>query len=358
MYMKTTSQYLTVLLLGMAFAIVSCSGDESESGEKNSGGKKDRKISVRVQEIIPSDFVESIQLSGVVKAIDDIMLSAEEGGVLKEWKLEKGAYVRKGELIAQLKDDILKPSYDAAQAQYNTAELNYQKQKTVYEEKAVSELQIKSAEYARDAAKAQADLMRARWDHTQLRSPVDGILDDRLIDTGEMAVPGMPVARIVRIGTVKILINVPEAYAGIVARGTNVRFSVSAFPGKSFSGKISFVGSAVSPDNRTFPVELTVANSRHELKPEMIVRASVEQSVGRKTILLPEHVVQQVDQNRRVVYVVTDGKAEQRIVELGGRDRNRVEIMNGLKAGEHVVVAGYEELIEGTPVVIAGEKGS
>ncbi len=267
--------------------------------------------------------------------------------------MEKGERVKKGEVIATLKDDVLQPSYLAAEAQYKLADMNSRKQQKVYEEQGISELQAKSAQYQADASKGQADIARARWERTFIKSPVDGILDDHLVDAGEMTIPGVALARVVAIDRVRIQINVPERYLGTLTKGTPVTFSVIAYPGEKYSGRISFVGSTVSPDNRTVTVECVIPNPGRKLKPDMIAKSTIVQSVPRKALLVAEEIVQQIDEGKRIVYVAVNGLAVQRAVSLGARADGKVEIVSGLKAGEQVIVTGQDQLVDGEALSIA-----
>lgn len=337
----------------MLLSALVISGCGDTSAEKNSNATTDqRAVPVSVVTLSAQPFVETLQLSGTVKAIDDITVSPEEGGIVEKWHANKGEFVRKGDVIISLKDDVAKASYDAAKAQYESAELTFQKQKTVFAEQAISEWQLRTAEYARDAAKAQADIMRARWERTQIKAPVSGLLDDRYVETGEMAPPAVPIARVVSINSVKIHINVPERYAGTIKRGTSLTLSVLAFPGDIFAGRISFVGAAISPDNRTFPVESVIPNRGLKLKPEMIAKVQLEQSATTGALLVDESAVQLVDRNRQIVYVAKNGKAEERTVTLGGRKANMVQILDGVKEGEEIVVRGQKELVNGQQITI------
>jgi membrane fusion protein (multidrug efflux system) len=306
-----------------------------------------------VETVQPTTFSETLQIAGVVKAYDDVLISSEEGGIIKEWMAEKGQGVKKGEVIAAIKDDVLRPSYLAAEAQYKMAELNFQKQGKVFEEQGISELQVKSAEYSRDAARAQAELAKARWERTFIKSPVDGILDDHLVDAGEMTVPGIPLARVVAIDRVRIQIQVPERYLGSLTKGTPVTLSVIAYPGEQFSGRIAFVGSTVSPDNRTVMVECVIANAGGRLKPDMIAKSTIVQSVPRKALLVAEEIVQQVDEGKQIIFIAENGRAVQRTVTLGARAAGKIEILSGLKTGEKVIITGQDQLVDGQALSIA-----
>jgi membrane fusion protein (multidrug efflux system) len=343
-------------LLGIAPALLFTACGDSEAQPGTEQQKSQEQItSVKVRSVKTEPFAETLSLTGYVQALDDIIVSTEEGGVLKEWKVSKGRRVRKGQVLVLMNDDVLKPMYEAAHAQYLTSQLNYEKQKKVYSEQAISELQFKTAEYTRDAAKAQADLALARLERSRIKSPVTGILDDRLMDRGELAPPGAPVARVVSIDRVKILIYVPERYAGTVERGAEVSFTVTSFPGETFAGKVSYVGAAVMIDNRSFPVELVVSNPGRILKPEMIAKATILQTAPRDAILLEDNVVQEMDQGKYVVYVEDNGTARERTVTLGRRNRSMVEITSGLNEGDRVIVVGQRNVFDGQSVTVEQE---
>ncbi len=349
---RTVRILIAAQFTASVFLFASC-GSEGGGKPEQTGGSPDEKIlPVQVQVLGTAPFRETLQLTGTIKAVEDITVSTEEGGVLKEWVVERGAAVEQGDVLAFINDDVLKPGYDAAFAQYRIAELNYEKQQKVYDQAAVSELQMKSAEYARDAAKAQADLARARWDRTRVKSPISGVVEDRLADAGELLPPGYPVARIVSLHRVKAVISVPERYAGTIAVGAPVAITVTAYPRERFEGKVSFVGAAVTPDNRSLSVEVLIGNAHRRLKPDMIARAVISQSSEREALILDGSLLVQLDAETYAVFIEKDGRAVRRTVTLGARNGSNNEILSGLSTGDRVIVSGSQALYDGQPVSV------
>jgi membrane fusion protein (multidrug efflux system) len=310
-------------------------------------------VTVRVETVAPTPLMDAISVAGIVKAADDVMLSPEEGGVVKAWKAKKGERVSKGQIIAILKDEVIKASYDAAVAQYEMADLNYTKQQKVYEEQGISDLQYQNLRLGRDAAKANADLMKARWERTQIKSPVDGMLDEQYFDEGEFSPPGVPIAHLVNLDVLKISAEIPERHAGSIASGAMMLVTFDAFPQDTLRARITFVGSTVNPSNRALTVEGVLPNHRGRLKPEMIGKVLVLRSSKDRALLVPEIAVQLVDRNRYVVFVENGGKAEQREVALGAREGNRVEVLRGLRVGDRLIVTDLQKLTDGTAVRVA-----
>jgi membrane fusion protein, multidrug efflux system len=343
--MTSTKQALAAVVMLSALLLSSCGKQET-----NSNSKKVQPVDVRVDILKPSRLVDAIQVAGTVKASEDANLSPEEGGVVKEWKAKKGQSVKKGDLVIVLRDEVIKAGYDAAAAQYKMAELNLEKQKKVFDEQGISELQLKNLEYARDAAKANADLMKARWERTQIRAPFDGIVDNIVPNEGDFAPPGVPVARVINTSTVKIQADIPEMYSGSVNVGSAAIVTFDALPGDTLRGTVNFVGSTVSAANRALQVEIVVVNPYRKIKSEMVAKARIIRGTKLNAIQVSENLVQLVDRDRTIVYVEKDGKAEERRLKLGGRQGIMVEVLEGLNAGDHLIVSGDQKVINGTPV--------
>ena len=335
-----------MIMTGMIF-FSSCKKNEADATEK-----KVPPVNVTVQQITPSVMIDGIQVAGTVKAFEDVMMSPEEGGIVKDWVKKKGDRVNKGDLIVTLKDEVIKASYEAADAQFKMAQLNVEKQQSVYEQQGISELQYKNLQYGRDAAKANADLMKARLERTQLRSPINGIVDNTMPNAGEMAPPGVPIARIVNISTIKIQAEIPELYSGMINVGTSVSVTFDAVPDLTLNGKVTFISSTVSSSNRTMLVEILLPNPNGKLKPEMVAKVNLVRQKKNNAILVSENIIQLVDRDRYIVYVEKKGTAEERRVKIGGRQGNLVEVTDGLQIGDHLIVSGYQKLVNSTPVVI------
>lgn len=342
--MKNILSIPALMIVFIAFS--SCKKDDSDNE------KKIHSVNIRVEELKPSTLVDGIQVAGTVKAFEDVNMSPEEGGVVKTWKKKKGDTVKKGDIIVLLKDEVIKAGYDAAISQYKMAELNLEKQQSVYEQQGISELQYKNLVYGRDAAKANADLMRARWERTQLRSPIDGIVENTIPNEGEFAPPGMPIARVVNTSEIKIQAEIPELYSASIKIGTPAAITFDALPDVTLHGKVTFVASTVSAANRTLLIEIVIANTNKKIKPEMVAKVELIRETKTNALMVSENLIQLVDRDRHIVYVENGGRAEERQIKLGGRQGNAVEIIEGLNAGDRLITTGYQKLVNGTPVII------
>ncbi len=346
--MNSITRVLAAFLMMSALILSSCGKQETTSN-----GDKVQPVNVRIEIMKPSRLVDAIQVAGTVKASEDANLSPEEGGVVKEWKAKKGQSIKKGELVIVLRDEVIKAGYDAAIAQYKMAELNLEKQRKVFDEQGISELQLRNFEYTRDAAKANADLMKARWERTQIRAPFDGIVDNIVPNEGDFAPPGMPVARIVNTSTIKIQADIPEMYSGSVSVGSATIITFDALPGDTLRGRVNFLGSTVSSANRALQMETVVANPYRKIKSEMVAKVKVLREIKQNALMVSENILQLVDRDRTIVYVENGGKAEERRLKLGGRQGIMVEVLEGLKPGDRLIVTGYQKVVNGSPVIVS-----
>jgi membrane fusion protein (multidrug efflux system) len=170
-----------------------------------------------------------------------------------------------------------------------------------------------------------------------------------------MVAPGSPVVRVLDVNRVTVAAGVPERYALDVRPGARVRVSFDALNGEEFEGSIQFVGSAVNPRNRTFPVEFSIPNSNGMIKPEMVAEVSLLRRVVDDALAVPQEAVVRLTEGDAVYVIrVEEGQevAEARLVTLGLAQDNRVEITSGVAPGERVVVVGQQEVADGDVVRI------
>jgi membrane fusion protein, multidrug efflux system len=345
-----------VLIAAVALAgvITGCKGPAADAG--NGQAQAGRAIAVSVETITPQEFAETVQVTGSLASFDDVTVPAEEGGRLLQWVVPRGAHVAKGQVIARLDDALLKAAFEAANSQYQLAQLAYDKQQKVYEAQAISEFQIRSLEYQRNAAKAQADIARTRLEKMQVHSPIAGTVNMRYVDEGEMVGPGSPVAQIVATQRLKLTAGVPEKYASTFRIGDQVTFTVNAYPDEDFGARITFIGAAVSKDNRTLPIEATVTSGIGKLKPDMIAAMTIRLGARANAITVRTDFLQRVDRDRYIVYVAKGDVAEERPVTVGAVSAGRALITGGLAAGERLITLGFQNVSNGQRIVVSDGK--
>ena len=346
---------INLLVFGLALSIllltVSC-GDSEGSEQKNDNAEST--VYVKTIKLKSESYVDYISLLGVAKAFYHSNLSSEEGGKIKEFLKNKGHFVRKGEVILVLENDVLKSNMDAAKAQYDMAENNFSKQEQIYKENVISELQFLNSKYERDAAKANYELIKARYDRTFIKAPFTGIVDAKFAEIGEMVIPGSPVVSVVSMYKIKIEAGVPENYVNMVKKGDSVKIVFKDLDNSIYNAKVSYVGNTISTDNRTFPIEIKLDNRDGKIKPELSAQIYVHKKKYTQAIVIPEETVTKTDLGY-VVFVEEDGVAKMRVVEIIGRTNNMIALKSGVKEGDQLITVGFQSLVDGTKIKVVNE---
>lgn len=345
-------------------AVMGCGGAQGEPQEQTEGAVEEyrRVVNVEAEPVEPRSFTLTIGLTGVAVAMRDVVVSAEEAGVVRRIDVDKGSRVRTGSAILRLDDTILKAQAEAAAAQAAYDEEVWQRRKTLYEEDGVgSELAYHEAQHSAERSRANLQVIEARLARTTIRAPVNGILDGRLVEIGTMVSPGTPVARIVQADTMRILAGIPERYALLISAGTDASVAFDVLPAEAFAGSITFVGATVDPDSRTFPIELTLPNPGERIKPGMVADVSVVQAELAGALVVPRQALVSMEEGQVVFVVEGAGKeslAAARPVRVSASQGNDVVVESGLRAGDRLVVVGQGGLTDGDRVrVVAGEGG-
>jgi RND family efflux transporter MFP subunit len=339
-------------LIAGTVLLSACGDEKAASANREGEGNGVPTVNVSVMEIEESGYTQVIEITGSVASDGDVKVPADEGGRVLGWLVPLGARVRAGQVLVQLDSSLLRSAYEAALAQYNIAQTSFEKQKRVFEEQGISELQLKTLQYQRDAAKAGMDMARERLERTRVKSPINGVLNARFFEKGEMSVPGAPVAHVVNIDQIKLQAGVPERYAASFRVGDPVRFTVDALSDDEYEGTITFVGAAVNKDNRTIPVEVRVKNAGGKLKPDMIAEMVVRLRTRENSIVIPEDYIIKNDMDSFIVYVEENGVAVERSIKPGGSSRGKVLILEGLRKGDHLITVGQQNVADGQPVKV------
>jgi len=348
---------LSLLLLAAACGNAEA-GDPEAAAEAGAGSGFVRVINVETAEVAPETFLEQVRLTGVVEASRDVRVSAEESGTIVETLLDKGARVRAGQPLMRIDDRILQPQVDQARAAAELAQETWQRRKRLWEEDQVgSELAYLEAKYAAEQADANLRNLQERLARTVIRAPIEGVLEDRMVETGTLVSPGTVVARVVDVNPVKINAGVPERYAPDVRVGAPATVTFDVLPEASAEATVNFVGAAVDARNRTFPVELRLPNSNGLIKPEMVANVSIQRRRMEGALVVPQDAVVRIAEGYQVFVVEGEGDdaiARARAVTLGPSQANRVVVSEGLQAGDRLVVMGQKNVADGDRVRVVG----
>jgi len=184
---------------------------------------------------------------------------------------------------------------------------------------------------------------------TTIQAPFDGVVAEKHVNVGQFLQRGGKVATVVRIDPLRIELMVPEAAIVPVKRAENVSFAVQAYPDRRFDGKVKYVGPSLRSDSRALVAEAVVPNPEGLLHPGFFATARIDLGTSERALFVPVAAVQSDAAGSRL-FVIKDGRAEQRFVQVGRHADGQVEVVRGLAAGERVATTGLDQLGDGVPV--------
>jgi len=347
--MKNSIQKIFFIIISFSLALLfaSCGGKQKKKSIK----QNKKTVSVEVKKLFGENYTSYINVVGVVKPMNEAKLSFLEGGKIKKFLHTKGSYVNKGDTIVVLDNSMTKASMKAAKARYDFAEINFNKQSAIYKENINSEFQFLKAKSDRDQAKANYEMLKARYNNTIITAPFGGIIDDKYLEVGEFAPPGSPVVNLIQNTIIKIQAGVPEKYAATVKKNQKVLVKIVEVGKKTYTGKISYVGSSLNINNRTFPIEIILKNYKGNIKPQMLANVSIEKRIYENIITIPDDVVTRTDSGY-MVFVIDNGIAKSRYIKMIDRFNNKIAVESGLNEGENLVVVGFQNLVDGEEVKV------
>lgn len=347
-----------VVVAALAVAAAGCGG--SEAKEPAASEPALRVVNVEVEPVAAVSFTDVVNLIGEAVAERDVMVAAEEGGVVRALYVEKGARVRAGQPILKIDDALLAAQVAQAEADAALARETFERQRRLWEEDQIgTEMAYLQAKYASERAAANLRLLSERLERTTVRAPISGVLDARLVDFGAMVAPGSEVARIVDTDTIKVVSGVPERYATEIRPGAQARVVFDVLAGRSFDGVIGFVAQAVRPQDRTVPIEIAVPNPGGVIRPGMVAAVEIVRRELDEVVVVPQEAVLRTEAGY-IVYVAADrgGEtvAEARPVTTGASRANRVVIDSGLEPGDLVIVVGQHRIAAGDRLQIVARR--
>ncbi len=244
-------------------------------------------------------------------------------------------------------------SGDISRSTFDDQKARYEQLREVYES-ALSQARQNYAAVATaraNVANAESALNLARraLSYANVFSPINGYVSERTADLGEYVSPTAKVATVVRINPLRVRIDIPEQAIPAVAVGQSVSVTTSAWPDRNFSGRIARISPNVTPTSRTLTVEAEIENSSGVLKPGQFATIRILQERSEPALLVPLRAVRQ-DAGVNRVFVIKDGYARERVVQLGQTESDLIEIKAGVAADEVVATSNLELLSEGLAV--------
>jgi RND family efflux transporter MFP subunit len=374
--------YISVIKPGAA-------GDESSESSPEGKPVQEASLSVKVTEARRGDLIITLKSPGEAVTDLNIIMKAEVSGMIKKLNVEESRHVKKGELLVELDDEEYRLNLGRQEAdrlrvlsEYlvekrfaDQGELNstvdaekVQKARDEYEnarklfragqisreeyEKAGRELEIvliESGEMKDEILSATKTLTQKEiavkeaqltLEKTKIRAPFSGIVFDIQVSPQEHVTTGNELFTLVNIDKIQVQARVLESEIGKMQVGREVDLKFSAYPGKVFKGKVKAISPIINPEDRTCKVTIEVANPEEEIKPGMHTDVEIAAEIYTDRLLIPQDAVL-VRTGRKLAFVVEEGIAKWRYIDVGLENEDYAEILDGVKEGEVVIIEGH-----------------
>lgn len=342
--MKQTGMIRVGLASFAAVLAVSC-GNPDKGKTDNSMVQEDPVVSVDT--VAARDVPQTSVYTSTVEPYVKNNIAPQSAMRITDINVEVGDFVRKGQVLAEL-DRI---QLQQAELQLKNNEIEYERLKGLYEAGGLSKSDLDAMELSYRVSRTTYENL---LENTVLRSPVDGVITARNYDEGDMYAMSSPIYVVEQITPVKLLVAISEVDYTRINKNDSVEIAVDAFPGRSFSGRVSRIYPTVDPATHTFSVEIIVPNKDRVLRPGMFARVTVLFGTNHNPVIPDIAVVKQTGSGERFVYVLnSDGTVTYRAVRLGRRMDYEYEVLEGLSEGERVVTRGQIRLKDGVRVKIS-----
>ncbi len=371
---------LAIFLTAAAFLLFSLPA----CGKKESKAPEEKIISVKAQTAEKRSVRPFIETIGSLNPFEEVIVSAEVDGILKDIKAEEGTVVSKSMLLATISEidyELDAKRADAAlkqaEASLSNTRLEFRRKETLYKEQLVTQQQFDDvttrlalSEAELERAKSTLSLAKQKLIKTRILSPIDGVVKEKKVTAGNYARNGSNLFVIIKNNPLKLIFSISEKDIGRLKKGQDVIFKVDAYNEREFKGKVSIIYPSLEEKSRSLQIEALTPNSDGLLKPGLFAKVTLYTGVTKDAILIP--AISLLYEGEQVRAFVAEGDvAKTRTVKIGQQYKiasksdgaeskviEYIEITEGIKEGETVITVGQQNLSENTKIKIVNTQQS
>ena len=325
------------------------SGAAAGGGAGGAAGGPGRAPTVEVAKVESMTLVDETQAVGSLRSRQGVMLRPEVGGRVKQIFFDDGQRVRKGQLMVQFEDQLQQAQLAQSKAELSIAEANHKRNQELVAQNFISQRSLDESAAALEVSRAKLSLAQATLQRLQVLAPFDGITGLKQINVGDYLKDGADMVNVEDIDAVLLDFRLPERFQAKVRAGQKAQLTVDALPGRPFSAIVQAVDPLIEANGRSVGVRGCIDNRQQQLRPGMFARVNAVFGSRDNALVIPEEAIIPQGGRTFVVKVVQGDKPDLRVservaVKVGLRQPGKVEIVEGLAAGDTVVTAGHQRL--------------
>lgn len=292
-------------------------------------------------------IVDDTPAVGSLRSRQGVVIKPEIGGRITQLNFRDGDRVRKGQLLVQFDDQLPAAQIKQAEAELAIAQSNFNRNRELVEQNFISRRTVDESAANLQVAEAKLSLAKATAARLRILAPFDGTVGIRQVNIGDYLKDGAEVVNLEDIDAVFVDYRLPERFQAKVRRGQVAEIDVDALPGRKFQAVVQAIDPLIDANGRSLGVRACIDNRRMQLRPGMFARVNTVFGARASAKVVPEESIVPQGGRQFVIKLVDgpDGKVTQRVeVKLGLRSPGKVEVLDGLQAGETVVVAGQQRV--------------
>jgi RND family efflux transporter MFP subunit len=306
-------------------------------------------VPVVVEEAKKSVIDNSFNVNGSFIASKELTIMSQTQGKIVKLNFDNGDFVKEGQLLVQADIELLTAQKELAEANMLKLKNDLKKFEDMYKSNAVTQQQVEDLKLAFLNAQTNQVTVNKQIEYAMIKAPFAGYISKKYVEKGGMLMPGSPVAELIDINTLKFIANVSESDVEKIKKGDAVKITADIYNGILYDGRIKSIGFKAD-DARRFPVEIEVKNNLSKpIKAGMYGNAYFECEGSHEALLIPRTaIVGSIKEPK--VFIVVGNMAEARYLKLGAQSETNIEVHEGIKEGDKVVIAGQINLENGTMV--------
>lgn len=342
--MSRTRSFHPWLVGVLALALGACGGDEA-GGAPGGGGPGgppggEMKLPVETATLKAETFAGGLSTVGSLRADEQVVMRPETPGRITRIHFTEGGRVSAGQVLFSLDDAMARAALNEASANLDNSRRASTRASQLSKERLIAQGDADTARAAYAVDQARVASARTTLSRLSLRAPFAGQVGLREVSVGEYVNAGQALVTLVRLDPIEVDFSVPESALPDLETGQRISVSVDAYPNDRFGGTVSAIDPVVDANSRSTRLRARIPNPDGRLKPGQFARLQLDTGTGStQALLVPEQALMQ-DGSTRFVYTVVDGKARRTVVRTGARVPGKVQVLEGLKAGDVVVTAG------------------
>jgi len=339
--LKTEFFVITLVLIAL---LTGCDEQPAKGRQGAWGGA----IKVVTQKVELQAVVDEIQALGTANANESIEIQPRIASLIERVIFEEGQLVDKGDLLVELENNEIVAGLALAEASLSESRSIYNRSKSLANTQAISASSLEQLLAQVQVNEAQVEAAKARLSNTVIRAPFSGKIGLRRVSPGSFVNTSTIITTLDDVSIIKLDFSVPETFLTVLSEGMRITAYSLVYPDRIFSGNVASIDTRLDPVTRAVQVRAIIPNSDGMLKPGMFMSVDLQRERGDQ-LLAPEQSIVP-EGSSQYVYVVADGVAEKRAVQLGRRVPGFVVISSGLEAGEAVIIEGTQKVRDGSQV--------